>query len=538
MQAPVDAIIPSHGWRRWLVAVLAGAVGALALAPVGFGPALVVPMVVAVWLLDGTAREPQPSRWPGRRPLAAAFGAGWWLGFGYCVAGFWWLSSAFLIDPDFTWALPLGVIGLPAILALFYGAGFVVARLLWVPGPARVLALALGLSLAEWARGHLFTGFPWNPLGMGLGGNLLTAQLAALVGLDGLTLVTVALFAAPATLALRGPRRWRPTLVALAGLALVCAWGGFRLTRPRPPDVPNVVVRIMQPGLRPDAEFSAQNGDRIVERYIALSRRYDAEKHVALADVTMLVWPESAFPFILQRDPEELGKIGAMLPQTTSLVTGAAREVEVPAQGGHAGYSDYYNDILVIARGGRVVGSYDKVHLVPFGEYLPFDAALRALGLRNFVAVPGGFSFGDARRALIVPGMPTAAPLICYEAIFSGEVRPASGQRPRFLLNITNDGWFGVTSGPWQHAAQARLRTIEEGLPMVRGAATGVSAMIDPYGRILDALPLGPEGIIDARLPEPIAAPPFAWFGPSAFWVVWITTFLIYLRFRSSIVLH
>ena len=230
------------------------------------------------------------------------------MGFGYFVAGFWWLSGAFLIDPDFTWALPFGVLGLPALLALFIGAGFVLARLVWVPGPARVLALALGLSAAEWARGHLFTGFPWNPLGMGLGGNVLTAQLAALVGLDGLTLVTIALCAAPATLAdhREGRMVWRPTLGALFALAGIIVYGGLRLSRPLPPDVPNVLVRIVQPGLRPDSEFSPENRDRIVDRYIALSQSDDAAQHVALDDVTLLVWPESAFPFILQRDPYEL----------------------------------------------------------------------------------------------------------------------------------------------------------------------------------------------------------------------------------------
>ena len=538
-RALADAIILSSGWRRRLIAILSGGFGALALAPIGFAPALVVTMVVAVWLLDGTSAatldETRLRRWPSVRSLGRAFGDGWWVGFGYFVAGFWWLSAAFLIDPDFTWALPFGVLGLPAILALFFGVGFALARLMWAPGSARVLALALGLSAAEWARGHLFTGFPWNPLGMGLGGTLLTAQLAAVVGLDGLTLVTIALFAAPATLFDSSRRlHWRPTILAASALALICAYGGLRLARSAPGDVPNVVVRIMQPGLRPDSEFSPENRDKIVDRYIALSERDDAAKTIKLADVTMLVWPESAFPFILTRDPYEVAKIGGMLPPHTSLVTGAAREVDVPAGDGHSAYSDYYNSIEVIARGGTILDTYDKVHLVPFGEYLPFDHILRALGLRNFVAVPGGFEFGGARHALAVPGMPSAAPLICYEAIFPGEVRTASDRPPRFLLNITNDGWFGLTSGPYQHFAQARLRTIEEGLPMIRGAATGISAIVDPYGRVLESLPLGPDGIIDGPLPEPVQPTVYARFGQGPFLVVWFSTLLIYLRFRSS----
>lgn len=543
MQALADAIILSGGWTRRLIALGTGAFGALALAPIGFGPALIVPLVTAVWLLDGSCdRAPTGGLrfvWPGIGALRLAFGAGWWLGFGYFVAGFWWLSAAFLIDPEFAWALPLGVIGVPALLALFTAVGFVLARLLWAPGSARILALALGLGIAEWARGHLFTGFPWNPLGMGLGGTLVTAQLAALVGLDGLTVVTVALFAAPATLCDGHDRKplWTPTLVAVAAGVLICAYGAVRLAETRTADVPNVVVRIMQPGLRPDEKFSPENKDAIVAHYIELSKREDAAKSTRLADVTMLVWPESAFPFILTRDPRALATIGAFLPPETVLVTGAAREEDIPPEQGHPAHSDYYNAIEVIASGGTIIDTYDKIHLVPFGEYLPFGHVLNRLGLRNFVAIPGGFEPGNLRRALVIPGMPPASPLICYEAIFPGAVQPSRGarsSRPRFLLNVTNDGWFGLTSGPYQHFAQARLRTIEEGLPMIRAAATGISAIVDPYGRILESLPLGPDGIIDGGLPSAIQRPLFARLGQTIVWMVWIAALLgsFGLRYR------
>ena len=399
---------------------------------------------------------------------------------------------------------------MPAILALFTGAGFVLARLLWIPGPARVLALAVGLALSDWARGHWFSGFPWNTFGMALGGRLVPAQLASLCGVDGLNFVAVALAAAPATLADRGRRRWISSSAALATLGAILVFGTIRLSEPPPADLPNITIRLVQPGLRPDEDFTFENKDRIVDDYIVLSRREDPAKGITLADVTMLVWPESPFPFILSRQPEELAKIAALLPPRTSLVTGAAREEDVPARDSERAHSDYYNAILVIARGGRILDSYDKVHLVPFGEYLPFDALLRRLGLRNFVAVPGGFEPGRERRALKVPGLPAASPLICYEAIFPGSALSDVGPRPRYLLNITNDGWFGVTSGPWQHLAQVRLRTIEEGLPMVRGAATGISAFIDPYGRISGSLTLGEVGILDGSLVEPLTPPLYA----------------------------
>ena len=539
-----DAVAAATGWRRRLVALLSGAVGALALAPIGFGPALVVPMVVAVWLLDGCV-PPATSRrwpWPSAGTLRRAFGLGWWWGFGYFLAGFWWLGSAFLIDPEFIWALPLGVLGLPALLALFTGVGFGLARAIWVPGAARVLALALGLGSSEWARGHLFTGFPWNALGMGLGGTLVTAQAASLVGLDGLTLLTVALFAAPATLRDGGRWRVRPILVALGALALIGGYGALRLGRGTPGDVPHVVVRLVQPGLQPDDTFSYARKDQIVAGYVALSKRYDAAKHVALADVTMLVWPESAFPFILNRDPEALATIAAALPAKTTLVTGAARAEEVPAADGRPERSVYYNAIEVIDGRGAVLDRYDKIHLVPFGEYLPFEAALRALGLHNFVAIPGGFAPGVAlRHALSIPGMPPASPLICYEAIFSGAVGAGptpSGVPPRYLLNVTNDGWFGTTAGPSQHFAQVRLRAIEEGLPLIRDAATGVSAIVDPYGRVLDALPLGSEGVLDGPLPDAIAPPLSARHGGIVTGLIWIGTLLcLILTQRKRLVL-
>lgn len=522
--ALADAVMLADGWRRRLVALAAGAFGALALAPFDIGPALVVTLTLAVWLIDGAAEAG-----PRFATLRSAFAAGWWLGFGYFVAGFWWLSNAFLIDPQFAWALPFGVFGLPALLAIFVGAGFLLARLLWMPGAGRVLSLALALSLSDWARGHLLSGFPWNTFGMGLGSLLAPAQLAAIVGLDGLTLVTVLLFAAPATLVdgARGRLAWRPTAAAVLALAGLVGWGAARLSAPPVGVWPQVVVRIMQPGLRPDEKFSPQNKDAIVAHYIDLSSRIDAATGTKLSDVTMLVWPESAFPFILSRDPEELAKIGAALPEHTSLVTGAARQEDVPNARGGPDYSVYYNAIEVVAHGGTILDTYDKVHLVPFGEYLPASGLLRRLGLRNFVAVPGGFEPGFARHALAVPGLPSASPLICYEAIFPGEAMPAPrrGQaRPAYLLNVTNDGWFGLSAGPAQHFAQARLRTIEQGLPMVRAAATGISAIVDPYGRILRELPLGAEGIIDGPLPRPVARPPFARFGEPLFYIAWLAT--------------
>lgn len=478
------------GWRALVVGMVAGAIGPLSLAPFHVLPALVIAMTVAVLMLDGAvARTP-----PGVQRWRAAFVMGWSFGFGWFVAGLWWLGMAFLVEPDqFALLLPLGVLGLPAVLAIFYGFAFGLAAALWSQGPARIAAFAFALALTEWIRGHIFTGFPWNMPGMALAGALDLAQTASLIGAYGLNVIAIGAAASPAAVLGRGSfsRRAMPILLSGLTLAAMFGFGQWRLGKTAPPDVPDVVLRIMQPDVPQDAKFRPQNRDAIMERYFSVSRAPGAEK------VTHYIWPESPFPFLLTRDTQALADIAAMLKDRAVLITGAVRaRPGLPGEMNNA----YYNGIQVIGPKGAVLGHADKVHLVPFGEYLPLADALEALGLRTFVPVPGVFTPGVARAALPVPGLPDAAPLICYEAIFPGEVMPA-GARPLWLLNVTNDAWFGLTPGPHQHFAQARLRSIEEGLPLVRAANNGVSAIVDSFGRIRAQLNLGETGIVDGPLP-------------------------------------
>jgi apolipoprotein N-acyltransferase len=534
-----EAIMLTDGWRRRFIACGAGAAGALAIAPLDFFPAMIIPMTIAVWLLDGSAEAGLRRA----KSLFSAFGIGWWWGFGYFLAGLWWLGAAFLVEADkFAWALPLGVIGLPALLAFFPAFGFALARLLWSAGPARVLALATGLGLAEWMRGHVFTGFPWNAFGMALGDNLVMAQAASLFGLYGLTVITIAIFAAPATIIDRKPRKsWIGTpagfaVIAFLGLAL---FGAIRLAPGTTALVKGVNIRIMQPNLPQDAKFRPENKDAILSRYLSLSDRSTGPAHTGLADVSVLIWPESAFPFILSRDPQALAQIGSMLSPNSVLVTGAARQEDRPADNvNHVpAYSLFFNAVQVVAKGGLILDSYDKVHLVPFGEYLPFTEILTKFGLQHFVHIPGGFTAGTTHKLLSVPGLPPAVPLICYEAIFSGEVLPPPlpGEQPGLLLNLTNDGWFGNTAGPYQHFAQARLRTIETGLPLVRGANSGISAIIDPYGRVLSELSLGRDGLLDGGLPQRIDQPIFAHLPFISPFLVWISALFGCLIFRRKV---
>jgi apolipoprotein N-acyltransferase len=497
-----QGVILSWGWRRRAIAFLSGAVGALAMPPFSLAALMVVPMTIAVWLIDGSQASPgRPSLFAS---ASAAFGAGWWMGFGYFVAGLWWLGAAFLVDASkFAWALPLGVLALPAGLALFPACGFALARLLWSPGPARILALAFGLGLSEWARSLLFTGFPWNDLGMTLGADLTTAQIASLIGLHGLTFLSIAIFAAPATLWRLGERRATPAPVIAAALALlgVVAFGVVRLSEAASPTVPGVKLRLVQPNISQGADFAPENKDAIVRDYLTLSDRDNGPGHSGVRDVTHLIWPESAFPFILSRDADTLDEIADLLRPGAILVTGAAR---METNGG--GEPNYYNAIQVLDGQGLTRQRYDKQHLVPFGEYLPFGRLLDRLGVTQFVQTPGGFTPGSGARTLHIPGLPPAMPLICYEAIFPTEIGDAfsGAERPGWLLNLTDDAWFGVTPGPYQHYAQARLRAIELGLPLVRAANSGVSAVVDGLGRETAVSPLGAESVLDAALPAPL----------------------------------
>jgi apolipoprotein N-acyltransferase len=504
-----DAVILAWGWRRRVIALCAGASGALALAPLDLWPLIVVPMTVAVWLIDGSVAQTRFGR------FRAAALAGWWWGFGFLLAGLWWLGAAFLVEADkFAWAIPLGVVALPAFLAVFPALGFGLARLLWPAGAGRILMLAVALTASEWLRGHVLTGFPWNVYGMMLAGPLWLAQIASVVGLYGLTLLAVAIGAAPATLGTgaEGRRRWHGPALAIVALAALAGFGAWRVPAAPTPLVAGVKLRLMQPNLPQDAKFNARNGEAILNQYLALSDRATGPTTLGMQDLTHLVWPESAFPFLLGRSPEALSRIAAALPPNATLITGAARAGEaLPGES----RPPIFNSIQVVNDEGVVVSSYDKVHLVPFGEYLPplLDRLIRAVGLSEFVSVPGGFSAGTRRTAMTVRGLPPVAPLICYEVVFPGAATPRQGPRPGLMLNLTNDGWFGQTSGPYQHLAQARLRAIEEGLPLVRVANTGISAVVDGHGRTIASLPLGTQGVLDAGLPRAGSVTLFSQFG-------------------------
>jgi apolipoprotein N-acyltransferase len=493
------SIILSWGWKRAAIALGAGALSTLSMSPFDAWPVLFLTFPVVVWLIDGAGA----GRWRG---VPAAAWTGWWFGLGYFVLGLYWIGKAFLVDADtFAWLMPFAVLGLPAYLALFTAIGFALARLLWTRDASRVLALAIGLTAGEWLRSKALTGFPWNTFGYALTEPLALAQTASLIGLWGLTFLTVATFASPAVLIdgpSKGRRRWIAPVAACCVLIAMGVFGAVRLSYHPTRLLPKVKIRIMQPNLQQDVKFNYSAKSAVMQKYLTLSDRSTGPQSTGVRDATILIWPESAFPFFLTREADAMAQIAALLPKDTVLITGSVRAPDLPPG---VRVTRAYNSIYVIDHDGNVLSVYDKLHLVPFGEFLPFQDWLEMLGLQQLTKVQGGFIPGTVRRALEIPNAPSALPLICYEAIFPETV--ATGRdRPGWIVNLTNDGWFGISTGPYQHLQQARLRAIEQGLPVVRAANTGISAVIDPMGRDVARLGLGIEGVLDSALPS--AAPP------------------------------
>jgi apolipoprotein N-acyltransferase len=490
------SIVLAWGVKRALIAFVVGAVSALAVAPFNVWPVLLVTFPILVWLIDGAAAG------RGGGVLAAA-ATGWCFGFGYFLAGLYWVGYAFLVDAHtFGWLLPFAVLILPAGLAVFTALGLALARLLWMRGIGRIAVLAAALTLTEWLRGNVLTGFPWNTFGYALTGPLPLAQAAAFVGLWGLTFAAIAIFAAPATLAddrKDTPRPWLAPASAAVALVALAGLGALRLAKTPTSFVDGVRLRIMQPNLPQDEKFNYSAKAAVMSKYLSLSDRASGAQASGVRDVTHLIWPESAFPFFLAREADALAQIADLLPQGTVLITGGARIAETAT----AQHLRAYNSLYVIDHDGSILSVYDKVHLTPFGEYLPFQDFLERHGLQQLTKVAGGFLAGERRRRISAPRAPSFLPLICYEIVFPGEAVP-DGERPGWLVNLTNDGWFGISTGPYQHFQQARVRAIEEGLPLVRAANTGISAVVDPVGRITGLLPLGTEGVLDAALPQPI----------------------------------
>ncbi|MCU0910288.1 MAG: apolipoprotein N-acyltransferase [Rhodobacteraceae bacterium] len=483
-------------------AVLPFAVGlglATGQAPLGWAPVAFAALAVLIGL--------------GARAATARAAAlvGWSGGAGYFAGGLFWIVEPFFVDPvRHGWMAPFALVLLPGGLALFWAAAFAAGHRGAV-GLGRTLPIAVALAAVEMSRAWVLTGFPWALVGyMWIGWP--PAQAAALIGPHGLTLATTIAAALAALAVGSGRARLAGPVAAAVLFGGGWTWGAAMLARPGPPDT-TVTLRLVQPNAEQSLKWDPERAQEFLMRLMTATA---SASDGPLPDVT--IWPETAVPYLLNDSDTILGQIDAITGGRT-VVFGVPRRED----------GRYYNSLAVTAPGGTLAQVYDKHHLVPFGEYVPFGEVLGRLGIEGMAASHGGgFSAGPGPVALDLGAAGRALPLICYEMIFPQHLRLA--ERPDWVVQITNDAWFGEVSGPYQHLAQARLRAIEQGLPVVRVANTGVSAVIDARGRVRAELPLGTQGFLDAALPAAVSATPYARTGD---WPVLAALVLLALLFAG-----
>ncbi|MDE2227528.1 MAG: apolipoprotein N-acyltransferase [Alphaproteobacteria bacterium] len=495
-------VVALSGWRRYGLAALLGALAAAALPPVDLTPVLLVSFGGLVWLADGN------------RDGRQAFALGWSFGFGFFAAGLYWIGVALTVDwAQFWWLFPIAELAIPAGLAVFTGLALffsdATSRVFRLSGSGRVCALAVSWAVFEYLRGHVLTGFPWNLVGYawsgGFPGSIAMLQIASITGIYGLSFITVLAAALPARLAAPAGARVAAVAVAAALIAGMAAFGAGRLAANPRDDLPGVTLRLVQPSI-PQTLFNDPN--TLVadfHRLLGLTLAPGFDK------VSAVIWAESMGPPFLHRDAGARAALAQAAPPGGIVISGTLRSDPPPARIEH-----YWNSLAVVDHAAQIVATYDKHHLVPFGEYVPFRGILP---MNKITPGTVDFSAGPGPRTIDLPRLPPVSPLICYEAIFPEEV-VEPGTRPQWLLNITNDAWYGFTSGPFQHFAIARVRTVEQGLPLVRDGNNGISAVIDPLGRIVARLGLDDVGVLDAPLPRALTPTLYARFGDAGFFLL------------------
>lgn len=516
-----DAVRPAMNFHH-LISALSGARGILldialglaagaSFAPANFWPGFAIASVLFLWRLDGAHAS--------ARRFRSAFVRGYRFGLGFYCASLYWVANAFLVDADrFAVFMPFLVGGLIALMALFPAFAGLLAIRFWTEGAGRIFVLAFAMSLADVLRGHIWVGLPWNLAGELWRAGGAMSQSAALFGTYGLGIITFFASFAPAVLwdAKGRPvdrfRELSPVFLACGVMGILIGWGVLRLREPTQFATGAPVVRVVETGFTQKEQHDPARHAELVETLLQFSGTPETGPP-GTSGPGIVVWPEGALPdFVLERT-DILEALEARLG-TRTLILGTNRR-----EATDSGEIRYFNSLAVLARdpdlGLRPFSVYDKVKLVPFGEYIPGGTFLAGLferfGFSSMSWIAGGFTPGAGAGIITVPGAPAAAPLICYEAIFPGFVDRGS-TRPAWLVQVSNDAWFGPTSGPLQHYNQARFRAIEQGIPFVRAASGGVSGIIDGKGRTV--VKLGTNGgYADSALPKPEKATLFSRFG-------------------------
>jgi apolipoprotein N-acyltransferase len=426
--------------------------------------------------------------WSRTESNSRAFWIGWFAGLGYFGATLQWIVEPFLVQPEiFGWMIPFALSGMAGGMALFWGAGFWVAKRLCADGWGAPFGLAFGLVGMEWLRGNILSGFPWSLLGYAWI-DTDAMQFASVVGVYGLTLLTVLSgFLIGAVIFGTGiVQRGVMAVLAVAVMATPFLYALDRLKNSRGmPQADALQVGLVQPNIAQKDKWQP------ALREVHLRDLLDKTRDLAARGADVVIWPEAATPYQFDQAPQLRAMIADALGEDAVLLAGGVR-----FEGQSA-----FNSLIAVGPDGAILDTYDKQHLVPFGEKMPFEPLLSRIGLRAMISLPGGFSTGEDReRSMSVSGLPPFVPMICYEAIFPAEIMRRAAQGD-WLVQVTNDAWFGNWVGPYQHLVMARVRAIERGLPLARAANTGVSAIVDGYGRVVTSLPLNQAGVVLDALP-------------------------------------
>ena len=472
-----------RGWKRWGLSFLLGAVMTLAFAPIYVIPAVFLCLPAFAWLLDGTKQ--------GRYFSLDAFVTAWFFAFGHFITGIYWVTASLFVDIElYWWLVPFSLAGLPAILAVFYGVAYGVARRLGRAGSSsRLIIYALAWSAAEYARGHLFTGFPWNLVGNIWSGYLPVLQGAALFGVYGLGLLTLVLcfqFARIGEHTTSSRLYFLPIPIGVLLLGLLAGWGSLRLDKIAALPDQGITIRIVQPNITQPAPLSTPQGWDNLHKMLELTAKDNK-------DVDVTIWPEAIYYGFLSQDEDMRRMIGSALADHAYGIIGGFRPMTL-----QDGKIVVANGLDVINYYGKMIASYEKFHLVPFGEYIPFR---RWLPFEPVAAGSADIHPGKGLKTLSLSGIPFFSPLICYEVIFPGQVRTPDN-KSLWIVNLTDDRWFGPTTGPHQHLAIAQARAVEEGVPIARSANTGISAVIDGGGQLHKTIHMSDSGYIDYNLPS------------------------------------
>lgn len=509
IQAWSNQCITVWGKRKILLSMALGGLSVLALPPIYMFFVLFFTMPSLVWLLDGaiqTTLEVEAKAdqsllfrmWNKIYGARSAFWVGLGFGFGYFFFGLLWIGEAFLVDAaENILLMPFAITLLPLVLAVFWGLACLTARLFWAGSVRNIIILAISFTFWEALRGHIFTGFPWNLLGFAFDFSTAMLQSAAIWGIYGLTFI-ITLLSFSVALVVNSRFKMHHIFISIvATLVLMWGAGSVRLYLNPTQYHQDILLRLVQGNIAQKDKWRRDMRSVIANRYLELSARQTSAENKGLGDITHLIWPESAMPFLLEPDSSFMREATRILNPDAYLIAGAVRKQT------SNGKIEFFNSVLAFDATGNRVGQYDKHHLVPFGEYLPLNDLFRKIGVDKLVPLQDEFKTGQKPANIYLKNTPAFAVNICFEIIFSGYVvDPIT--RPDWILNLTNDSWFGSSIGPYQHLAQARLRAVEEGLPLVRNANSGVTAIFDPLGRVVAQLPHGKAAVLDGRLPQKI----------------------------------